>query len=202
MADDRPVGDVVDELGALKKLVEDMRTTLMARTSRRPTGDVEWTLRTTAKPDTLLLDGSAVSRTTYPVLWQWVQDQGLIVSGGFTVGDGSTTFGLPDMRGRVQRGKPAAEAIGQLTGSDSLTLSTGQLPSHTHTFTTGSSGSHGGHVAQNLNAASGGIFTITADNSNNNDGSHTHSGTTAGTGSGTPIDIRQAGINGNYLIYI
>lgn len=201
MADDRPVGDLVEEHAALKKVVEDLRTTLMSRTSRRPTGDVEWTLRTTAKPDTLLLDGSTVSRTTYAVLWQWVQDQSLIVSGLFTVGDGSTTFGLPDMRGRVQRGKPAAEAIGQLTGSDSLTLSTSQLPSHTHTFTTGSGGSHGNHVGQNLNAASGGIFTITADNTGNSEGSHTHSGTTAGAGSGSAIDLRQASINGNYLIY-
>ena len=163
MADDRPVGDVVDELGALKKLVDDMRTTLTARTSRRPTGDIEPTIRTTAKPDTLILDGSTPLRADYPVLWQWVQDQSLVVTGLFTVGNGTTTFGLPDFRGRVLRGKGAAEAIGALTGSDSLTLSTAQLPSHTHTaggagnhghsFSTDAAGSHGGHVAQNLNAA-------------------------------------------------
>lgn len=201
MADDRPVGNPVEEHAALKKVVEDLRTTLMARTSRRPTGDIEPTFRTTAKPDTLILDGSTPLRADYPVLWQWVQDQSLIVSGLFTVGNGTTTFGLPDCRGRVLRGKGAAEAIGALTGADSLTLSTSQLPSHTHTFTTESSGSHGGHVEQPLNAASGGISTITADNSGNSQGSHTHSGTTAGAGSGSSIDIRQAGINVNWLIY-
>ncbi len=201
MADDRPVGDVIDELGALKKIVADLRTTLMARVSRRPTGDIEPTIRTAAKPDTLLLDGSTVSRATYPVLWQWVQDQALIVTGLFTIGDGSTTFGLPDFRGRVVRGKPAAEAVGALTGADSIVLSTAQLPSHTHAFTTGSSGSHGHHVGQALNAASGGIATITADNNGNNDGAHIHTGTTNGTGSGSTVDIRQAGININWLIY-
>ena len=188
MADDRPVGDVVDELGALKKLVDDMRTTLMARTSRRPTGDIEPTIRTTAKPDTLILDGSTPLRADYPVLWQWVQDQSLVVTGLFTVGNGTTTFGLPDFRGRVLRGKGAAEAIGALTGSDSLTLSTAQLPSHTHTaggagnhghsFSTDAAGSHGGHVAQNLNAATGGVSTITADNTGNSQGNHSHTGGT------------------------
>lgn len=226
MADDRPVGDVVDELAALKKLVEDMRTTLMARTSRRPTGDIEPTIRTSAKPDTLLLQGQTVSRATYPVLWQWVQDQGLVAAGLFTAGDGSTTFGLPDYRGRVVRGTPTGEAVGLLSGADSKAIATGNLPSHTHglggdgnhghSFSTDGSGSHGGHFpGDSYIAASGTAYGLAAWNSGGNAGGfhshtggttnvadHNHGGATTATGSGTAFDVRQASVNVNWLIYV
>lgn len=201
MADDRPVGDVVDELAALRKMVEDMRSTFAAQVSRCPTGVIVGSLLGSL-PDTLPLDGRTVSRVTYAVLWKWVSDHGFVAAGVFGNGDASTTFVLPDFRGRVVRGTAAGETVGQLTGADSITLTTAQLPSHTHGFTTGSSGSHGGHVAQQLNAATGSVFTYTADNTNNNNGSHTHSGTTdGGSGSGSLVDVRQAGVALNYLIY-
>lgn len=226
MADDRAFEDTPDQVSRLQTELDDLKSTILARVLRRPTGDIEPTLRTTPKQNTLLLDGSAVSRATYAELWQWAQDNGLIVTGLFTSGDGSTTFGLPDLRGRVVRGKPAAEAIGALTGADSLALVAGNLPSHTHTFTTAGSGnhghsfstdgagSHGGHVAQAFNAAGGGVSTVTADNSGNANGfhshtggttnvaDHTHTGTTAATGTGTAMDNRQASININWAIWI
>lgn len=46
---------------------------------------------------TLFCDGSAVSRTTYATLWN-------TVGTSFGNGDGSTTFNLPDFRGRFLRG--------------------------------------------------------------------------------------------------
>ena len=53
-------------------------------------------------------------------------------------GNGQTTFALPDMRGRmpVHRGQgpgltPRTE--GELGGSEVVTLSTNQMPAHTHT---------------------------------------------------------------------
>lgn len=223
MADDRPVGDVVDELATLKKVVEDMRTTLMARTSRRPTGDIEPTIRTSAKPDTLLLQGQTVSRATYPVLWQWVQDQGLVAAGLFTVGDGSTTFGLPDFRGRVVRGTPTGEAVGLLSGADSKAIATTNLPSHTHglsgdgnhghSFSTDGAGTHGGHNSGSFGVA-GGTAGAVSSNGNTSDGFHSHTGGTTNvaahdhggatnaTGSGTAFDVRQASINVNWLIYV
>lgn len=52
-------------------------------------------------------------------------------------GDGQTTFGLPDFRGRVQLNQGQGPGlsnytIGQLSGSESVTLLTGQLPAHGH----------------------------------------------------------------------
>ncbi|MBB5878173.1 tail fiber protein [Xanthomonas sp. 3498] len=58
---------------------------------------------------------------------------------GFTYGgDGRTTFGLPDLRGRAALGQGqgvglSTYAIGQLQGSDGVVLASElQLPAHTH----------------------------------------------------------------------
>jgi microcystin-dependent protein len=55
-------------------------------------------------------------------------------------GDGQTTFALPDLRGRVPLHQGSGYVMGQLAGSESVTLTTLQIPSHTHTVSaTGSS---------------------------------------------------------------
>lgn len=53
----------------------------------------------------LLADGTAVSRTTYSALFT-------AISTTYGVGDGSTTFNLPDMRGRAPFGYYASSANG------------------------------------------------------------------------------------------
>lgn len=57
-------------------------------------------------------------------------------------GDGRTTFGLPDFRGRAAvsegRGPGLSDyRLGQKSGQENVTLNTTQIPSHTHTATTG-----------------------------------------------------------------
>lgn len=52
-------------------------------------------------------------------------------------GDGQQTFALPDLRGRVpihQGTGPGLSnrVIGELAGSETVTLTTGQMPTHTH----------------------------------------------------------------------
>ena len=52
-------------------------------------------------------------------------------------GDGVTTFGVPDLRGRVpvhqgQRPGQSAYTIGQPGGVETVTLTVNQLPNHTH----------------------------------------------------------------------
>lgn len=54
-------------------------------------------------------------------------------------GDGVTTFGLPDLRGRVpihagQGPGLSNHALGQTGGSENVTLFTSNLPAHTHQF--------------------------------------------------------------------
>lgn len=54
-------------------------------------------------------------------------------------GDGQTTFGLPDLRGRASIGQGQGPGtsnyvMGQIGGSESVTLTSGTMPSHTHAF--------------------------------------------------------------------
>lgn len=142
--------------------------------NRMPTGDIEMTIRKTPKPNTLLLDGSLVSRTTYAALWAWAQAQALVIPGLFTTGDGSTTFGLPDFRGRVPRGvAPTGEAVGFNAGADTRALVADNMPAHTHSVAVAAHAAH----------------THTATTSNNGD--HSHGFNTAGSGHGhsLPVDF-------------
>ncbi len=55
-------------------------------------------------------------------------------------GDGRTTFGLPDLRGRVMMGQGTGPGLnpnflGQKAGSPTATLNQANLPSHNHTAT-------------------------------------------------------------------
>jgi microcystin-dependent protein len=100
----------------------------------------------TVPPDSYLFPvGQALSRTTYAALFAVIG-----TAGG--VGDGSTTFNLPDYRGRVGAGKDnmGGAAASRLTtagsGVDGATLgaaggeqthllTTTEMPSHSHTVT-------------------------------------------------------------------
>jgi microcystin-dependent protein len=85
----------------------------------------------------LIEDGAAVSRTTYARLFEHFGTT-------FGAGNGSTTFNLPDSRGRVfvaldnQGGSDAARlaaanTLGGSGGLETVTLDTTMIPSHTHT---------------------------------------------------------------------
>jgi microcystin-dependent protein len=47
-------------------------------------------------------------------------------------GDGQSTFGLPNLQGRVPIHQGQGFTIGQLGGTESVTLTTSQLPVHSH----------------------------------------------------------------------
>lgn len=55
--------------------------------------------------------------------------------GTYYGGNGSTTFGLPDLQGRAVVGQSSSLTIGEKFGNTSATLLTANMPSHTHTVT-------------------------------------------------------------------
>lgn len=86
-------------------------------------GSILWSGVSTGLPSGYLLrDGSAVSRTTYALLFA-------VLGTTYGVGDGSTTFNLPDQRGRFPLGV-AASGTGNARGA------TGGTIDHVHNLET------------------------------------------------------------------
>lgn len=122
----------------------------------------------TAPTGWLLCFGQAVSRTTYAALFT-------ALGTAYGAGDGSTTFALPDLRGRIPGGKDnmggsAASrltmagsgvdglALGASGGAQTHTLTTGEMPAHSHTqaMTTSVGGlTAGGVAASNTGSQTG-----------------------------------------------
>lgn len=86
----------------------------------------------------LRLEGQAVSRTTYSKLFA-------LWGTTFGAGNGSTTFNLPDRRGRVAVGVDSADIdfgiVGAKYGTKTHTLTTAEMPAHGHNLTTYAPGS-------------------------------------------------------------
>lgn len=73
-------------------------------------------------------------------------------------GDGQTTFALPDLRGRVplHMGNGAGlspRTIGEVSGSETVTLTTQQIPSHTHLLNANAATGNVANPANNFWAA-------------------------------------------------
>ncbi|XBQ15690.1 MAG: tail fiber protein [Oceanicaulis sp.] len=47
-------------------------------------------------------------------------------------GNGTTTFALPDLRGRTPIGRSQSQLIGQMGGSETHTMTVAEMPPHTH----------------------------------------------------------------------
>lgn len=165
--------------------------------------------------------GQAISRTTYAALFALI---GTTYGGG----DGSTTFNLPDKRGRVSAGFDNGNITGRLNsggvnaavlgsagGAQNVTLVTGNLPPYTpagsisgtlsslgvQQYTSSTSGSNvPGALAE---AGSGGTFL--GNNANVAIGSSSIAATFTGTaqgGTNTPFPILPPMIVCNYIMRI
>src|SRR5579883_3080347 len=115
--------------------------------------------------------GQAISRTTYATLFS-------LVGTTFGAGDGSTTFNLPDLRGRAifgldnmggsaagriglvvtDNGTVTGTAIGSAGGSATHALTQSEMPSHSHT----TAGPHTHNYQEFIGAIAGSAATGTA----------------------------------------
>jgi microcystin-dependent protein len=129
-----------------------------------PTGTVAMWITTTSPSGWLICDGSPVSRSTFSGLFD-------IIGTSFGVGDGSTTFNLPNLRGKTAVGLDVSQtefdSVGKTGGNKTVTLNVEQIPSHSHTGNTSNTGAH------------------THSGNTSNTGAHAHSGATAGAGAST-----------------
>lgn len=158
-------------------------------TRSTPAGTIVAFTGTTVPAGWALCSGGTVSRTANPDLFA-------AIGTTYGAGDGSTTFNIPDLRGRAVFGKDnmGGTAAGLLTnevslngttlgatgGSQSATLTVSNLPSHNHIFTgtsaSTSSNSHShtytdAYFAENFSGGTGGNSRFGSANGTDNDNS-------------------------------
>jgi microcystin-dependent protein len=107
-----------------------------------PAGSMAMFAGSSAPSGWLLCQGQAVNRTANAALFA-------AIGTTWGAGDGSTTFNVPDLRGRAPIGAGtgpslSARALGATGGAETHVLSIAEMPAHTHTF--GTSGSGGGGI--------------------------------------------------------
>lgn len=123
-------------------------------------------LGSTAPVSHIFCFGQAISRTTFA-------DVFAVLGTTYGAGDGSTTFNVPDLRGRVFAGRDnmGGAAAGRLTtggsgingsvlgavgGAENIVLTVGQIPSHAHgVFDLGHQHTNNAFIGPTNNAGSG-----------------------------------------------
>lgn len=130
-----------------------------------PVGAVIPFAGSTAPNGFLLCFGQAISRTTYVALWT-------LLSTTYGSGDGVNTFNVPDLRGRVVAGLDnmggtgasrltgttitgGGDNLGEVGGSQTHTLASGELAQHSHTLNSHTHntvmGTHGHFIPVRIN---------------------------------------------------
>lgn len=158
-----------------------------------PIGEITMWATNTAPTGWLIADGSAISRSTYSALFG-------VLGTTYGVGDGTTTFNLPNLKGRFPVGRDASQTefdtLGETGGSKTSALGVANLPAHTHTTTVNDNGLD---VLYNAGSYTTGYITgRDADNNGVIDGTsntfgiavgsvteHAHTASTGGGGNGT-----------------
>lgn len=173
-----------------------------------PIGEITIWATSSAPTGWLICDGSAVSRSTYSGLFA-------VLGTTYGVGDGSTTFNLPNLKGRVVVGRDATDTdfdvIGETRGSKTHVLTVSEIPVHSHAITINANtldmvydpGSYSSGYISGRDANNDGVI----DGTSNTFGmalqkttDHTHTATAADTGSGSAHNNIQPSIVLNYII--
>lgn len=133
----------------------------------------------TAPTGYLLCDGTAVSRTTYATLFA-------LIGTTYGSGDGSTTFNVPNLKGKVPAGFNSAEtefdALGEIGGEKTHALTEAELATHSH----------------NIDRYNAGTFANRVGSGDNSTGATAVA--TSTTGSGTAHQNLQPYITLNFII--
>ena len=149
-------------------------------------------------------DGTAVSRSTYAALFA-------VVGTTYGIGDGSTTFNVPNLADNVAVGKSNNKALGTTGGANTVTptgnvagstanatLSTAQLASHGHGYVSNPMCGGGGRYINDTGGASG--QNVSTANSGSGQGhSHNMSANFSGNFAGSANSVLQPYLT---LIYI
>jgi microcystin-dependent protein len=112
--------DYVTDTGALADTLD----ALAARLLINP-GDLRLTASNIVPAGWLLCDGAAYSRGQYQALFD-------AIGTTYGAGDGSSTFNVPDLRGRFPLGAGPSDPIGRAAGARRVALRAEEMPVHSH----------------------------------------------------------------------
>ncbi|WP_207513787.1 phage tail protein [Longitalea luteola] len=123
-------------------------------------------------------------------------------------GNGQTTFGLPDLRGRVPVGTgtgPGLSAwdLGQMEGAENVSLGVNQMPAHNHSVMVSSGAANSATGKGNYLASPNGTFAGDPVKVNAYNGTPTDllgTSTITNSGSGAPHSNIQPSLGLNYII--
>ncbi len=165
--------------------------------SSPPVGTLLPYLGSSAPDGYLMANGDAVSRTGVTA------DLFGVIGTTYGVGDGSTTYNLPNLNGRVPVGRDASQtefdALGKIGGAKTVTLTQAQLAVHTHGVTDPTH-NHGQTAHGHGNTAHGHGNDAHGHPADDNDaGGHTHDSTNGVSNvvqaAAGPFNVNGAGTN-------
>lgn len=179
--------ETLDDLG-ITVTASDINT-VVTRNLTLPSGLIMAWATDTAPTGWRLCNGAEISRTTYADLFA-------VIGTTYGVGNGTTTFNVPNFAGRVIVGYDSAQTefdtLGETGGSKTHTLTTAQIPSHAH-LTPGT-----GVLASEQN--NGGDSTATNRTSTQSSSGVTRYQNTDTTGGGEAHNNLQPYVTLNYII--
>ncbi|AOJ38232.1 phage tail protein [Burkholderia lata] len=130
-------------------------------------GQIIFEVRNSVRAGCLKLDGALLKRADYPQLWAYAQASGALATekdwaagwwGCFSIGDGETTFRIPEFRGEGircadgGRGADAGRGVGSWQDSQNRShahgASSSDVGDHSHGAWTDGAGWHGHNVSQ------------------------------------------------------
>lgn len=156
-------------------------------------GDIKMIGFATPDPGWLACDGAAVSRTTYAALFAKI-------STTFGVGNGTTTFNMPNLIGKFPIGAETTtdHDLGESGGAATVTLTEAQLPAHSHSL-------NGSDAFDDQTSLAGNFFTAYDGTtgtplSNTTNGVAANAGSIGTTGSGTAHENRPPFLAVNFVI--
>lgn len=132
----------IDVVGALSGTIDERVTDLEgAVVGTTPVGCIMMWPTGTPPTGWLLCNGAAVDRDDYSDLHDVLKDVGGTAAYAYGAGDASTTFNIPDFRGRVGVGYHASQTqfdhLAETGGERTHILTTDELPGTTATYTFG-----------------------------------------------------------------
>lgn len=112
-----------------------------------------------------------------PVGWAFCNGQLMAISENETLfqligttygGDGQATYALPDLRGRIPLHQGGGFTLAETGGSESITLTTSQLPAHTHPLMASTAAGTQNSPSNSVTAASSSVTLYTGDVTDSN----------------------------------